>query len=438
MTIVIDILYLAFLLVTFPYYAFVLLRKRDLLRVLWERLGNLAPRRGDRPCLWIHGVSVGEVLAARTLVAEMRATWPEWEVVVSTATPTGHKVAEQTYRDVRIFYFPLDFSYAVRRVLRAIRPSAIVLVEQEMWPNLLILADAARIPVAIVNGRITERAMRRYMIVRKVMERFARNVAFCCSQPEYAERFLSLGVPPDRVAITGNMKYDAVVIPEDVAEARAHLRSLLGIADGDWLVLGGSTHAPEEEILVRAWESLRGAVPRARLLLAPRHPERCHDVARAIEARGHRVVLRSRIGAPPPDGVLLLDTIGELRRMYAAADAVFVGGSLLPHGGQNVIEPAALGRPVLFGWSMHNFQEVANLLVSEKGAVQVRDERELASALERLARDSAEAAAMAARGREVILRQRGATARNVEIIGRLLARAPRPPGNRLTPLARTS
>lgn len=430
MTLVIDILYLGFLLVTFPYYALILLRNRELWGVLWERFGNLAPRHGDRPCLWIHGVSVGEVLAARTLVAELRETYPEWEVVVSTTTLTGRKVAEQTYKDLRIIYFPIDLSHAVRRVLKAIRPSAIVLVEQEMWPNLLILADAVGIPVAIVNGRITERAMRRYLIVRGVMERFARNVAFCCSQPEYAARFLSLGVPSDRVAITGNMKYDAVAVPDDVETARRETRALLGVADGEWLVLGGSTHAPEEQVLLGAWETLRKSVPRTRLLLAPRHPERCAEVVRIVEGRGHRAVRRSALGTPPPEGVLVLDTIGELRRMYAAADAVFVGGSLLAHGGQNVMEPAALGRPVLFGWSMHNFQEVAQLLLAQRAAVQVKDEAELAAALGTLARDPAEASAMAVRGRDVIVRQRGATARNVEIIGRLLARAPKPDWSR--------
>ncbi len=426
MTLVIDILYLGFLLVTFPYYATIVLRNPALWSVLWARFGNLAARRGDGPCIWIHGVSVGEVLAARTLVEELRARYPEWEIVVSTTTLTGHEVALKTYPGVRIIYFPVDLSFAVRRVLKRIRPSAIILVEQEMWPNLLLLADAVGIPVAIVNGRITERAMRRYRIVRNVMERFARNVAFCCSQPEYAARFRSLGVPADRVAITGNMKYDTVVVPDDIVATRREARAVLGVAEGDWLVLAGSTHATEEEMVLRAWQKLRRELPRARLLLAPRHPERCAEVARTVEAAGHAVLRRSALGAAPPgEGVLLLDTIGELRRMYAAADAVFVGGSLIPHGGQNVMEPAALGLPVVFGPSMENFQEVTNLLLADRGAIQVRDEPGLAEALARLAREPADAREMALRGREVVRQQRGATARNVEIIGRLLARAPR-------------
>lgn len=425
----VDFAYLAALLLLAPWLLFKVARPRGRrhLSGLRERLGACPRREGTRPCIWIHGVSVGEIRAAATLVEALEAALPEWEIVLSTTTGTGQEVARASYPGRRVFYFPLDLSWAVRRVFDAIRPDAVILVELEIWPNFLQLAHRRRIPVAIVNGRISEKSYRGYRRVRGwLFDPIGTIGLFCVQVERYAERFRALGIPPELIHVTGSVKYD------QLAEARQpdplEVRRDLGLSEHDVVLMGGSTHPSEEEALLVVAEALRAEVPGLRLVLVPRHTERTDEVARLVRRRGAEVARRTERLArgarePLPAGhVLLVDTVGELGRLYVAADVVFVGGSLIPHGGQNILEPVMLGKPTLFGPHSFNFKEPVERLLEARGAAQVTDAAELLPAVRRLLADRAEARALGARGREAILSARGATARTVEILAPFLRR----------------
>lgn len=398
---------------------------------LGERLAFYPRRRAATPAVWVHGVSVGEILGARTLVQSIAAARPDAEIILTTTTVTGRRAAQQQYPGRRVFFFPFDLSPVIKRALDRIRPSLILLFELEIWPNLLQAATERGIPVAIVNGRITERSLRRYRAIRGALRPLLALLDPVCVQDEmYAGRFRYLGVDPARIRVTGNLKYDAVPLEE--ARPDETLAALFDIRDGDWLWVGGSTHPSEERILAETYRSLRARHPRLRLVLAPRHPDRVPEVLRTLAALGLPAFRRSQLATPGPAGlreaVIVLDTIGELRRVYTLARAVFVGGSLIPHGGQNMIEPAALGRAVGFGPHVHNFLDAAEHLLRAGGAFQVRDAVELTGQLERLLTDERALREMGGRAREAVREGIGATRRTMEALqahlDRLSAAAP--------------
>ncbi|MBI5366156.1 MAG: 3-deoxy-D-manno-octulosonic acid transferase [Planctomycetes bacterium] len=438
---VIDLIYAMLFILTLPYYAAKALGRREMLKSLIpERLGYVPERRraGGRPCLWVHAVSVGEVIVVRTLVRRFRERHPDWEVVVSTITETGQEVARKSFPDLQVFYFPLDLSAAVRRCLRRIRPDVVLLAELEIWPNFILHAHAAGVRVAVVNGRVTERSLGRYLWIRGALARILACIDALAAQDEvFAVRLRAMGTPPGRVVVTGNMKFDAVV-GGNFGEYGKDLARRLGYAPGDPVWVGGSTHEREEEAVIAAYRSLRGEFPRLRLVLVPRHPERCGRVEELLREAELPVVRKSRLdggapasaaaagpanavagGASPP--VLLVDTVGELRSVYSVATVVFVGGSLIRHGGQNLMEPAALGKPVVCGPHMHNFAEGTELLVGAGGAVQVADARGLAGAVRAWLADPAAAERAGAAGARALLGRAGATERNLALIERLLA-----------------
>ncbi len=410
-----------------PFYALALARKPAYRASLAERFGSPPRLAVGRPRVWIHGVSVGEVMVARPLVELLAARHPEWDLVFSTTTTTGQEVARKTWPDRTVFYMPVDLSACVRSTLARTRPDLIVLIELEVWPNHLMEARRAGVPVVIVNGRVTEDALRRYRWVIHPWRRVMGLVNEAGAQnDDFAGRLVDLGVPRDRVRVTGNMKYDAVAIDLD-PELGPRLRRELGIGPTDPVLIGGSTHEPEEEHLLNAWAALRRDCPALRLVLVPRHPERWSRVEDCARARGCRCLRRSRRegfspGAPAAE-VLLLDTMGELRAMYAAADVVFVGGSLIPHGGQNLLEPAALAKPVVHGPHMFNFADGVELLAGAGAAFPCPGSEDLAGVLGRLVRDPALRAAAGAAGRDALVARRGATPRNAEIVERWMERA---------------
>ncbi len=394
----------------------------------------------DPPCLWVHSVSVGETVAARELVDTFARENPLWDVRVSTTTATGRAVAEKYWGEDAVFYYPLDFSACVRRAFDRIRPSLIVLMELEIWPN--FLAEAARrgVPVVVANARITERSVRRLGFAPSVARNMAQAVeAWYAQSPEYAERLERLGVPPDRVEVTGSVKYDAV--PETLdAEGAKYYRRLFGCsetarAEGgeDLLFVAGSTHPGEEKILLEAWRKVvpaPGALPK--IVLAPRHPERLDEVEKAAAQYG-RVVRRSALREPAPSearanadaDVILVDTMGELLKIYAACDIAFVGGTLIKHGGQNFIEPCGLGKPTVVGPYLWNFNEPAKLLGGAGCLTIVESTGGLERALRFLAGHPAEGAATGARAREILLEHRGAARRMADRLG-AMARRRRP------------
>ncbi len=392
-----------------------------------ERLGRypapVAALGGRRP-VWVHAVSVGETVAALPLVTALHAARPDLPLVLSTVTPTGQAAARERAREALVCYFPFDLRGPVRRALDTIRPRLVLLLETEIWPVFLLEAARRGVPVGIVNGRLSDRSFRRYRLVRPLLARCLRTLAFIGAQSQGdADRFLALGAPAERTVVTGNLKIDqAASPPRPGAATPESLERALALRAGPRLV-AGSTHRGEEGPVLDAFARLRERVPDLRLILAPRHPERLAEVARLLDERGLRWQRRSErpgpAGAPAPD-VVLVDTIGELAAMYGLADVVFVGGSLVPTGGHSLLEPAAHGRAPLHGPHMHNFREVTRALAEAGGAVPVEDAGSLAEAAATLLADPARRADLGARARGVLEAGRGATARTLALVRQAL------------------
>jgi 3-deoxy-D-manno-octulosonic-acid transferase len=425
-----DALYGALTIVLAPYAIARLLRDPKT-RSRWKayardvvvRFGRRRRREGSRPCVWIHGVSVGEVKAAAHLVRRLEAGWPGLEVVVSVTTDTGRRVAAELYPRHRVEFYPPDLSWIVRDALDALRPALVVLVESEFWPNFLLTAHERGIPVALVNGRISEGSARRFGRARPLSGPLLRSLAAVCVQvPDYARRFLELGLAPARVRVTGNMKLDNIPLQRK-GQHDGSFRDLLGLRHGRPVLVGGSTHPGEEAALARIVRRLGAAGIPLTLVLAPRHPGRADDVERDVRAAGLEVVRRSRLPSTPPPGpevVRLLDTVGELERAYELADAVFVGGTLVRHGGQNMMEPASQGRPVVVGPYVHNFRGEVEMLLAAGGLAQVEDEFGVEAVVRGWLADPAGARALGERGRQVLEGNKGATERTLEVLRPLL------------------
>jgi 3-deoxy-D-manno-octulosonic-acid transferase len=409
-----DSLWLAALIALSPAFVARSIFDRAFRRMALERLTLSLPPpapRAPRRVL-IHGVSVGEIKGSAPLVRALAEHEPSLEIVVSSTTATGLEVARQIFPDLRIVRFPIDLSGPVSRFLRRIDPELVVLIELEIWPNFLRQCNRAGIPVAVVNGRITSRSYRRYLRFRSALPQFDRISLFCVQLEEYAQRFRALGGAPQRVLVTGNMKADGLFrgASRGRADAVNGLRKLLGARDGQVTIVAGSTHHPEESWFV---EACRRAAPGARLVVVPRHPPRAGEVARELAALGSPpqllTALRRGEEAPDPARPALVDTIGELEAVYELADVVFVGGSLIEHGGQNMLEPAVHACAVLYGPHVDNFRQEAALLESAGGSRRVAGREDLTRALEELSRDATARRRMADAARHAVELQRGAT-----------------------------
>jgi 3-deoxy-D-manno-octulosonic-acid transferase len=394
------------------------------LRTFRERMGRLPVYLnvdGDRS-IWIHAVSVGEVLAARPLLPALRERFPRHRLFVSTTTMTGNAVARKSLRGIDgLFYAPFDFPHPVREALEVLNPSVLLLVETELWPNLIHEARRRGTRIALVNGRISTRSFPRYRLARRLLAGVLGDVDLFLMQGEpHADRIRALGAPPDRVQVTGNLKFDAVE-PERLPERVTRLIQSAPDAPSP-LWVAGSTVSGEEELVLRAFHHVRERVPRARLLLAPRHPERFGSVPALIEAAGFRCLRRSALDPLAwRDGeVLLLDTLGELAQVYALAGVVFVGGSLVPSGGHNILEPAVAGKPVLVGPHMENFQEIADQFRAEAALVQVGSVEELAREVVALFSDEERRRRLGDRARELVARNRGAVRKTADALSSLL------------------
>lgn len=368
--------------------------------------------------VWMHLVSVGEALGAEPLVRALREARPERPWVVTTTTATGRSVAGRLIREGKdqLFYLPWDLRPVAARAVRRIRPALFIAFEAELWPVLLRELAAAGVPVAVVNGRMSEGACRRYLFLRFLMERALMPVQVVLAQsPQDARRFAAVGMAKDRIRIVGNVKWD-MDLSGHTAGGRETLRAALGVGREALLWTAGSTHPGEEEKVLRVYRRLKDRVPGLRLLLAPRHPERAGQVEEAVRRAGFVPVRRSRIerDGAGPRGVLLLDTVGELAAVYEASDLVFVGGSLVRHGGHNLVEPAAARRPILTGPHLDNFRAVAETLARSGGAWVVRSEEELEMQLERLALSPALRREAGLRAWSAIQEHRGATRRTAD------------------------
>lgn len=403
-----------------PHFLLRMLRRGGYARDFAQRFGRYGPAETGllaapgRP-IWIQAVSVGELALAFGFMEELRRRDPTVRFVLTTNTSTGHALALQRIRppDVTL-YFPMDVPGVVSRVLQRINPSAIVLVENELWPNLIRYAYRQGIPTVLANGRISERSFRGYRRIRFITRRLLPQLhGFCVQSVADRERLLALGAPPDRVEIVGSAKYDIGPTPP-AAKARARaVLAKLSVAPGEPVLVGGSTWAGEEGALLDFLLAAKPRFPRLLLVLVPRHAERREEVLEEIRRRGLSVVQRSQYPDPaapvPRPDVLLVDTTGELRAFYAAADVVFVGKSLTQTGGQNPIEPAKDGKPVVVGPHMENFPTIAQEFGEAGAWVQVRDAAGLQTALLRLLGDAAERDRLGRAAAELIARRAGAT-----------------------------
>lgn len=388
------------------------------------KLWGVAPRRmSSGPCVWLHAVSVGEVNLLAPVLKEIAARHPDWECVISTTTRAGYELAWKKYADHPVFYCPLDFSWAVRRALRRIRPDLLVLAELELWPNLIRAAREQGVRIAVMNGRLSAHSFRGYSRIRPFVRRLLASIDLIAAQNrEYADRFLALGAPVERVHITGSVKYDGAQTDRR-NPATLRLAKLAGVAQDDIVWLAGSTQAPEEAVVLDVFRQLAAEFPRLRLILVPRHPERFGEAAELIARSGLPWRRRSElehvpIGAAPR--ILLVDAVGELGAWWGTAQIAFVGGSLGKRGGQNMIEPAAYGAAVSFGPNTRNFRDIVDQLLAARGAVVVRDQGELAAFVRRAILDDRFATELGLRAKHFVASQLGATARTVDLLATLM------------------
>jgi 3-deoxy-D-manno-octulosonic-acid transferase len=429
MRLLLNLVYLALLAVLSPVLIFRALRTGRY-REGWSEkvLGEAPLRMDDGPCVWFHAVSVGEVLLLKPIVRELTRRRPKWYIVISTTTATGLSVARQTYPDLVTFYAPLDFSWATRRAVARIRPTVLALVELELWPNLVWSAKQAGARVAIVNGRLSPRSHRGYRRVRRPLGPTLRLLDAVAAQTEdYAARFIDLGVPSQRVRVTGSIKYDGLESDRSNPKTLG-LRRALGLSAADLVFVAGSTMEGEEAAALDAYHAARAQHPRLRLVLVPRHAERFEKVAAWLNEQGEPIVRRSLACAPgtarPRPPVILVDTLGELSAIWGLADIAFVGGSLMRgRGGQNMMEPAAFGASVMFGRYTENFRETVRQLLEHGGARQVADAAELREALLDALNDPESAAMRGAAGRAYVLAQNGASDRTLAELDRLVETA---------------
>ncbi|HSP44551.1 MAG TPA: glycosyltransferase N-terminal domain-containing protein [Chthoniobacterales bacterium] len=400
-----------------------LVRRGNYRHKLGQRFGfydeEVQARLASHRCTWIHAVSVGEVVIALKLASKLRQLDPDFFGVLTTTTTTGFHVANsEACQDMEVLYSPLDFWPIIRWAFAVIRPIRIVLVEAEVWPNFAAEARNRRISLALVNARLSKRSEARFQRFRSLIGPTFRCLdAVCVQEPEDVERWAALGIPRDRIHHMGSIKYD----PADVRlnpELPLEILRSFGIDRDSPILFGGSTHAGEEEILGEIFQRLQADFPSFVLIVAPRHVERAGEIREQLQGLGLNVCLRSEAGhgCPTVPQCLVLDTTGELQHWYAVATIVFVGKSLTARGGQNPVEPILAGKPVLFGPHMENFSALAQALVANKAAVQVRDPNSLQQQIAWLLRDREAALKLVANAQSVLARHSGATDRTAKLV----------------------
>jgi 3-deoxy-D-manno-octulosonic-acid transferase len=376
------------------------------------RKGVMKVVRGTRP-IWIHAVSVGEVMAAHPLIRELRKKYPDRKLILSTVTVTGNFTARRRVPEAdAVFYFPFDYPCIVRRVIHGINPQVVLIAETELWPNFLRELKRSGIPSAVINGRISPRSHKNYLKFGKLFSQVFDNVTLFCMQSDAdAVRIKDIGADPERVIVTGNLKFDQKIQTS---------RSVpVTIKPGRKVITAGSTHRGEEAALLDVFTRLRIKFPDLVLIIAPRHPERFDEVEGLINKAGYECQRRTGLKGPVKD-VLLLDTIGELRSFYSLCDIAFVGGSLVKVGGHNLLEPAAMKKPVVFSRYMFNFKEISEALMSAGGGVMVRDKGELYVQFDNLLSDKDLAERMGERAFSVIEMNSGSAKKTIDAIGRLI------------------
>lgn len=389
-----------------------------------ERFGRIPPLPGDQQTLWIHAVSVGEVQAAVPLVRALRSSGRDLHIIVTTTTPTGRERVRQALGNGVLHRFaPYDLPGAVRRFLERVRPRLVIIMETELWPNILHQCSCRQIPVLLANARLSEQSAASYRRVATTARRMLASISCIAAQTQQdAMRLVSLGARPDRVRVTGNTKFD-VRLPASLREEAQVLRRCFGVDRGVWIA--ASTHDGEEQQVLQAFERVKHALPDTLLVLVPRHPARAASVAALARKSGHVTAMRSESPLSCADvSVFIGDTMGELPLFYAASDVAFVGGSLVREGGHNMLEPAALGIPVVFGPYIHDVAEISERLMEAGAGRKVNDKSELGSAVVEYMQDANLRHVAGQRGREFVKENRGALDLVMEIVDELMVPSP--------------
>ena len=423
------------LVVLSPFFLDQALRHKKYVGSLGQRLGYLPVSfnlDGDES-IWIHAVSVGEVLSARPMVSELRKRYPALRVFLSTTTLSGQQLARRSVVDADgVFYFPLDWTFAVRRTMNVVRPRLLVMVEKEIWPNVLRECRRRGVATMMISGRVSKRSFARYSLVRPFFRRVLGDIdRFCVQSEEIARRLIALGADPARVTITGSLKFDSVNSAPVPGRGAARVLRFFRVVANRPVLIAGSTTKGEEQAVIHAFNRVRQTAGgmNTLLVIAPRHPERFPEVERLCKSEGLSAVRRSElpIDADPRADAVILDTIGELSQLYQIATAVFVGGSLVPAaGGHNILEPAVHGKPIVFGPYMENWIEIAETFLANGAAIQVQSERALEDAIVDLMGDPVRRARLGAAARALIDANRGAKDRTLAIVADLLPERPRP------------
>lgn len=427
MYVIYNLLLAVALLLSAPYWFVRLLRQGKYREGLGNRLGMVPSHlrslaAAGKPVIWIHAVSVGEILAVAGLIQEMRERFAGYAIAISTTTSTGHKLAGDRFGPENVFFFPLDLGFAVQRYMRLLRPRLVVIAETEFWPNFLRIASQSGAAVAVVNARISDRSYSRYRRFASLLRIVLRSVdRFLAQTEEDARRLVGIGAEQDRIQMAGNLKFDAAA-PATKSEVGQLLARLQEISAGPVVVLG-STVEGEEQMLLATLRAIIERHPRALVILAPRHKERFDAVAELLSNHGIPFTRRSYPEWPrnvTSGSILLLDTIGELASIYSLAHVAFVGGSLAPRGGHNILEPAGFGLPIIVGPHTENFRDIVQKFADGGGVLVVRDQYELQSALLRLLADPAERKQLGERALEILKANQGATERTLAELGKLL------------------
>jgi 3-deoxy-D-manno-octulosonic-acid transferase len=418
MYILYNILLLLLTIVLSPLILFKLLTVPKYRGGLTQKLGRVRKGvakllgQGVRP-IWVHAVSVGEVMAAHPLIRELKKRYPDRPLLLSTVTVTGNLTARQRVPEAdAVFYFPFDFPWTVRRVISRIDPAIVLIAETELWPNFFRELGRRGTPSAVINGRISPKSFGRYRRLQGFFKEVFRNVTLFCMQTlEDASRIRDIGASPEQIMVSGNLKFD-----QKIPAAQTPPISIVG---GRSVITAGSTHRGEEAILLEVFTRLRKKYPDIVLIIAPRHPERFNEVCGLITNAGYECQRRTRLKGPVKD-IVLLDTIGELRAFYGICDIAFVGGSLVKVGGHNLLEPAAMKKPIIFSRYMFNFKEISEAIIRVGGGVLVKDKEELYHELDSLLTNKQRAAEMGQKAYEVIAANSGATSRTLDAISGLI------------------
>jgi len=402
------------------------LLRRKFHRGFLARLGLLPRNLNLTNPIWVHAVSLGEAKAVKGLVEGLRKIYPEKKFVISTVTTTGNKVAKAMVRKGDLLtYLPLDFSFIIRSVIDRVNPAIFIIAETEIWPNLITCLYRRNIPVVIVNGRISDHSFQGYRCIKFLLRPILKKVTLFCVQTDTdRQRLMALGVAAEKIRVNGNMKFDLDDSLRLEEEAKSY-RNRLGLTERDRLLVCGSTHPREEELLLGAYQDLLKDYPGLRLLIAARHPERSAEIEALVQKKGFTALRLSLLDASAPDKtgrrIFILDSVGELMRYYAAADIVFIGGSLVRKGGHNILEPAALAKPVVFGPYMFNFRDITGLFLKNQAALLVHSGEELKLKLRELLDNPLGALNLGSRGQRLILDNRGATPKNIESLTAFLS-----------------